>query len=509
MTKSKNLRQIIGFAASPAFFWVVLGLFMLESLWIALTAVYPMAFDEDFHFGLIKLYSHHLLPFLAHQPAGANIYGAVVNNPSYLYHYLLSFPYRLIELFTRDQTLQVIWLRLINVALFSYSLVLFRQVLLRAKIGAALTNMAILLFALIPIVPMLAGEINYDNLTMVLVAWSCLLVEEIIFEVRAKKIPLRLIILLFCIGLLGSIVKYAFLPVLAASVLIVVILLLHYFRNNFKDMRKAAAKDLSLLNRYTLAGLTLLFVLSVGLFSQRYLVNIAAYKTPIPRCELVLTVDDCMSYGPFNRTYTLEQTKDPNFKANVLAYLPQWFYGMWYRTFFSVNGNVATPDWARYETIPPLKLPSLAAVSLLITSLALIVVYLRKLYRDELIIFLALVIVLYTAALFIDNYGSYARSGQPLAVNGRYLLPMVLPFAVIAARAWQLALAGHSLRLKMFIAGLIIVLFIQGGGSLTFIVESNYTWYWPDHRVQTASFYAREIARHFVVFSNPVYILPP
>jgi hypothetical protein len=33
--------------------------FVLEGLWIACSAVYPMAFDEEFHFGLIKVYSHH------------------------------------------------------------------------------------------------------------------------------------------------------------------------------------------------------------------------------------------------------------------------------------------------------------------------------------------------------------------------------------------------------------------------------------------------------------------
>ncbi len=468
-----------------------------------------MAFDEDFHFGLIKLYSQHWLPFITHQPPDANVFGPVANNPSYLYHYLMSFPYRFITLFTHDQTLQVIWLRLINVTLFGYALVLFRRVLIRAKLSPAFTNLSLLLFILLPIVPMLAGEINYDNLTIVLVAWACLLTERILPVIHRRKIPLCDISLLAILVLLGCIVKYAFLPVLAACAIVIAAYAWKSFGHDFRAIWRANQKAFNMLSVKTRTLLTVLILISIGMFSQRYLVNLAAYKTPIPRCDKVLTVDDCMSYGPFNRTYVLMQTKNPDFKATIPAYLPQWFYGMWFRTFFAVNGNIPNPYWARYETIPPLVLPSAIAVFLIIASIALVAVNFRKLRHDWLLIFMGLMAALYAAALFIDNFGAYARSSQPVAINGRYLLPIVLPLVIIAGRAWQITLDGRSPRFKLAITGIVLLLFIQGGGVLTFMIESNYAWYWPDHRVQTASYYAAQAARKIVIDDQPMYILSP
>ncbi len=421
----------------------------------------------------------------------------------------MSFPYRWIAHFVHTQTLQVILLRIINVALFGYALFLFRKVFLRAGVTAALTNFTLFIFILIPIVPMLAGEINYDNLTIVLVAIVCLLMQDIIAKLNNKKLPVVDIFLLAGTTLLGSIVKYAFLPVLAACSLIVLIYIWIAFDGKSKVVLRATKKSFGMLKKSTVVLLSVFVLISFGLFSQRFLVNLATYKTPIPTCDKVLTVDDCMSYGPFNRSYILKQSKSPDFKANVFAYAPLWLYGMWFRTFFSVNGNVPNPYWARYETIPPLRLPSTAAVLVIISSFAVVLVYFKRLYKDKFLIFLALMAALYIAALFLENFAAYGRSGQPVAINGRYLLPIVLPLMIIVCRAWQIALTGHSYKLKVALAAIVAVLFIQGGGVFTFMINSNYAWYWPDHRIQTAGFDAHEIASKLVILHEPFYILSP
>ncbi len=106
----KAAQAFIAFLGSRTFFVITVLLFVVQASWIALSARYPQAFDEQFHLGLIRLYAQHWSPFLAHQPAGADVYGAMFRDPSYLYHYLFSFPYRLIAHFTHDETIQVIWL---------------------------------------------------------------------------------------------------------------------------------------------------------------------------------------------------------------------------------------------------------------------------------------------------------------------------------------------------------------------------------------------------------------
>jgi hypothetical protein len=169
-------RRVVNLVANRKFFWVVIALLVLQAAWIALSGRYPMAFDEDFHFGIIKLYAHHLSPIWSGQPPSSDTFGAVTRDPSYLYQYLMSFPYRLINLFTRDQTILVLSLRAIDIGLFAWGLTLYRRLLLRTGASKALVHACLLIFVLIPIAPFLAAQINYDNLFLPMVALALLLV---------------------------------------------------------------------------------------------------------------------------------------------------------------------------------------------------------------------------------------------------------------------------------------------------------------------------------------------
>ena len=64
---------------SPQTFYVVVGILVLQSVWIALTARYPQAFDENYHFGLIQLHAHQLLPFFTHQPSDSTVYLSLIH----------------------------------------------------------------------------------------------------------------------------------------------------------------------------------------------------------------------------------------------------------------------------------------------------------------------------------------------------------------------------------------------------------------------------------------------
>jgi hypothetical protein len=130
---------LVRILASKVSWRLILSLFIIESLWLAFSAQYPMAFDEQFHFGLIQLHAKQWLPFFTSQPA-TGAYGPVVRDPSYLYHWLLSFPYRGISIFTHDQTIQIICLRIINIALFTGSIFLYRRLYRRLRLPEAFIN---------------------------------------------------------------------------------------------------------------------------------------------------------------------------------------------------------------------------------------------------------------------------------------------------------------------------------------------------------------------------------
>ena len=141
-------------------FYVIIAFFSLESLYIALTARYPMAFDEYAHYGIAKLYTSSWSPFLSNVPDSASVYGAVARDPSFLYHYLLSFPLRLLELCSLSMTWQILILRFLNIGIAVVSLFIYRRLILKLQATGLIANGILLFFTLIPVVPLIAGQIT-------------------------------------------------------------------------------------------------------------------------------------------------------------------------------------------------------------------------------------------------------------------------------------------------------------------------------------------------------------
>jgi hypothetical protein len=500
--------RIITMLNSRRFFQAVLVFFVLEASWIVLSAVYPMAFDEDFHFGLIKIYSHYWLPFLSSQPPNAAAYGAVARDPSYLYHYLMSFPYRLITLFIHGQTGQVIALRFINVGLFSGGLVLFRRVLLRSRLSLALTNVILLLFTLIPIAPQLAAHINYDNLLFPLVAWSCLLAFRLIDEIRARQPSARTVLTLLSVCLFASLVKYPFLPIFLALVLYLVAISFKTFRGQSRALAGSLWCSLRQLSRPTAVLLVGLCLLGTGMLVQRDGINLIRYHEIVPDCGQVIGVKACSAYSAWDFSYVSHQnvlaSKNglgvPLNSYNVIAYIGVWMYWMWYRLFFAVNGSASG-----FVNYPPLPLPSAAAAVIGIAGIVSVIVWRRRIFHNNPYLVLLLVVCLtYTLALLADGWSAYHYTNVLQTMNGRYLLPILLLAAAIVGRAFSLELKRAQSR-KIILAVVATLLFLQGGGVLTFITRSDASWNWPNSTVVKVNDAARKLTKPVIIKGSKNY----
>lgn len=498
----KRINSILG---SRRFFWIILGLFIFGAVWIVLSAVYPQAFDEDFHFGLIKVYSHYWLPFLSHQPPNANAYGAVARDPSYLYHYLMSFPYRLIALVVHGQTSQIIILRLMNVGLFSAGLILFRRVLLRARVSKALTNVTLLLFMLIPVVSQLAAHINYDNLLFLLVAWVCVLGFQVIEELRRKQPSLRSILILLIVCLFTSLVKYAFLPIFLGIGLFLMYFVYRKFRGSMRIFwSRLWASWLKQSWKAKLLLVTLLFI-SIGMFIQRDVVNVIQYHAIVPDCGKVLNVKDCSAYSPWYYSYVthnqLQAAKPGSLTFySPVTYMGVWIYWMWYRLFFAINGPASG-----FRNYPPLPLPSAAAAILGIVGVVVVIIWRRRIFSNNpyLVMFFVISMV-YIASLWLDGYTDYRYTHVLQAMNGRYLLPVLLLMGAIIGQAFSIWLHNTPTR-KTILAVVVLLFFLQGGGVLTFITRSDSSWYWPNDSVVKVNNVAKKITRPVIIKGRKTY----
>ena len=226
------MRKFINFitrvANSRKFFYFLIFVFVIEASWFAICCRYPMAFDENYHFGLIKIFATQWSPFITKLPANAAAFGDIFRYDSYLYHYLMSFIYRLIVVFTHTEIAQIVILRFINIVLFVIGLVLFRKIFKRLKLSDLFTNFACLILILIPVVPFLAATINYDNLAFVMVPLTVLLTFDCRDSLIKGEISLVKTLLLLGCGMLASLVKYPFLPIFAAEVIYLVVVLIRH-----------------------------------------------------------------------------------------------------------------------------------------------------------------------------------------------------------------------------------------------------------------------------------------
>jgi hypothetical protein len=487
------ISKAIAFLGSPRFFWTIIAFFVLEGLWLVFSALYPMAFDEEIHLGIIEVYAQQWSPFLGAQPEHLDYLGALSSDPSYLYHYLMSFPYRLISFFTDNQMVVVILLRLLNLAIFTGALLLFRKVLLRAKTSPALAHVILAVVVLIPIAPLLAAHINYDNLLMLLMAWICWLVLGVIERLRLREFPLRQLGLLAVACMLASLVKYAALPIFAAALVFVGFYAWYCFRGHGKRLGPAFKKSLTVLSLPVKIGLVVAVLLSSVLFLQRYGVNAYRYQAVVPECHLVLSEARCQAFSPWRRNQRMAREKG-QFDHSLLNYTETWLYFMRWRTFFTVNG----PHHG-YATREPLPVTMETAGYLTALSFLLVIVFWRRIFRGrpELVFFTA-IIALYTIVLWLNGYADYLHTGEPVAINGRYFLPIIVLMGAVIGRAFSLALGRWS-ALKVGAAAVVLLLFLQGGGVMTFILRSDPGWYWPSQNIETLNHNARNVLKPLII----------
>ena len=493
-------QAIYKFLSSPKFFWIVLGVFVFQASWIALSALYPMAFDEAYHFETTSIYAEQWSPFLSEHPDNAEGLAAVHRYPSYLFHYLMSFPLRIAQMATDSETAQIIFLRFLNIGMVAGGLVLFRRLFKKVGVSSALSSVGILFFTLIPIVPLLAAHINYDNLLLLLIPWMLLLIHGIFTQLKRQDLPLQSLLALGILVLISGIVKYAMLPILLVMTLFVAALLVRYMRNlPISEVRAKTRSSWQSMRKSMRIALPLLFAISGILAFERYGLNLIEYGALVPACDDVISYEECLEFGPFARNQAYLADVDPEFRPSRLEHTQTWLGGMWYRTLFMINGDVAED---RYQNYPPLPIMAVGfSLIFLLGSMAIIRYWRYLFWGKPFNLMLISIVAFYSAILLHNNYSSYVEYGRTAALNGRYLLLVFPMLIMLMSLAVSKLLAGRdNLKLAGFAIGLVMIL--QGGGLVSFIVQSSDTWYWPEPVVQSANEAAQSAIKPLVYGSQ-------
>lgn len=491
---------LYGWLGSPVFFHVVVGLFVLQSVWIALSARYPMAFDENFHLGLIQLHAQQWLPFFTHYIPGTEIYGAISRDPSYLYHYLLSWPYRALDLLTDSLTVQVIVLRLINVALFASGFYIFRKLLREIGAPSRYISVIFLFFILIPVLPLLAGQINYDNLVFPLTGLLFLHFVRLVRTMqREQRIDTGELLRFIIYGLVAGLVKYTTTPIFLALVVMVAVVagrLLYDKKSSWKKLWIAP-------KRAAFVGYALVLVVVGGFFVERYGINLVRYHSPSPDCGQVLSTEKCLQYGPWGRDYMYDGWNAAPTAGERAHYPVEWFSHMVHETLFTITSWFNPDGTVYYLGAPELPILRYTAWTAIIAGLVAALVFVRRLWGQYYLRLLLGASLFYVLVLFAKNFAMFVHTDVAVAIHGRYLLPVlpVLMLAMVLGIGWLLGrLKLPRTQTAVWLTTIVFVLCLQGGGVITWIMRSNPDWYWqqstPARPVNTA---AKNALQHVVV----------
>lgn len=480
--KQSLLATIFG---SNWFFGFIIGFFILQTVWIALSAIYPMLFDEEYHMGIIEIYSRQISPFIYAQPPEAAFHGDITRYGSYMFHYLMGFPYSLIQSFTNDLQTTVILMRLICISFVIAGLFIFRAFLLRAGLTKSMTHLAIGFFTLIPIVPFALAQVNYDSLAF--------LMTSIIFYISMRAISngsrqVAWISLLISVSSLASLVKFTILPVAFANVLFVIIVLA---RRHGKKLPKILYSQVKKLPKVILAVSALFLVFSIGMFSERYVVNIVKYHNIEPKCDQIHSEESCIQYTVWRRDTTWKQENEEIQKKRnnpaVYTYI-SWVPDV-YSDFVGIAAFVYDNDNQELELrylptaikwSPGTIVLRVASWSMLVLAILAIAFTWKKLPNRKLRYLTIMTLLIFTTSMWIRNYTDYLNIGTVTATQGRYFIPLLIPILAVAGLAFRHILV--RLRYQAIFLAACLLIFSQGGGFGSYILFSSNLWYWPQHR---------------------------
>lgn len=478
-TRATNTVQVLWRWVGSRWFWrVSLVLFVLQALYIAFFGRFSMAYDEYYHLGSIQQYAKVWFPWSVQQPAGPAVIGSVPTDSSYLYHYLMSFPYRLLEHVVSSQTAQIIALRLIDVVIVVAGLYIFRRVLRHMGMSWSALHGLLFVIVCLPMAPFLAGQLTYDALFFTLTALSVLVAVRYARAIRdSHRLPLLDTLLLAALLVTTAQVKYAFLPIALAIVGFTGSILYRELRaSTVKLKNELETWRVELRSAKVLIAAALLVATSF-LFVMRYGMNMAHYQSPLPKCNVVLGRERCLAYGPYARDDNHVQLRlaDALTARDKLTYPLGWIHQMIYESYFAVGSMEI-----RYPTGKPLPVPFAAGYVLAVAALALVVLRVKTVWRRGVDRQLVLcVVVVYTLFLFAENARAFLSTGVPVAIHGRYLLPLLPLIGYLAYEA--LRSMKHWPRMRTYVVGLYMTLMLltfYSGGIMVFIMRSSETWYW-------------------------------
>lgn len=462
-------KRVVEVLESRAFFWVIVGVFIIQALWVAFSYRYPMAFDEQYHYSIIQVFSHHWLPFITHEQPHDYYLRDLVHETSFLFHYLMSFPYRVMQLFTQSLAANVIILRVFNIAFVAVGLIGFAKLFRKIGIAERYVNIGLLAVVMMPLFTLVAATINYDNMLFMVVPFYFIACLD---AMREKKLSWRSVVCVGALGMFASLIKYTFLPLFAATLIFV---LIYVIRRDKSDTLKNIVTSMRKADKKALTMWLVPFVLLLAMFSGIYIKNVIVYHTPSPSCTQSMALQKCLASGIVARNVEANKTANERPVLPLESYTMNWVTTMRKGMAMTMN-STSQPGVTAMNSSPSIYSKALALG--IATALFSIILISGEIYKKREWMFLLYTAAVVIVAIYLFNVHGYYLVHEAFANQPRYLIDAMPILAVIGVYAFARIAIGKAIKYAALIIGIIAC--TQGGGIITHIVESDSTWYWDN-----------------------------
>ena len=453
--RAKVGRALLGlrtFMASPLARRLVLALFVLQAVFLVFTVRIGTPPDEANHIQFISYYADHSLsPILNQQQPTYNL-GDKTREVDYLYHYVMSLIERVLPLSRHAEILSI---RLFSVLFGLLAFMTLARAFRLMGLTAGVITGTLLLLSNLPMILMLSSAVNNDALVWLGMSLGLLLL------IRLWKKPTLLdLVWLINLSLLGGLVKRTFLPLgMVFGVLGLIVLVRH---------TRAIMIGLKRLN-WQLALAVIVLLLGVGLFTERVGGNVVRYGKVVVSCDQVRGEAACYNFWVNVRARDLAQ-RTPEAQVAPINFATRWVG----ESFVNIV-DIQSQGW-RHE-VKPVRWLTPVLAWLFIAGLAYGVIYeFRRFTTDQRArwrVYIAGIALFYVGVQFMVNFTSYRHQHVfGLALNGRYILPGLLPLAGLAWFYWTQLLVKRP-KLQVILAIGIVVCTVLGSGLLMMLHNSQ------------------------------------
>lgn len=441
------VQRLANFGSSPLARRLVLVLFIVQAVVLTFVTHIGTPPDEQNHIKFIEYYANHSAsPIFEKQTPTFNL-GDKTREVDYLYHYTMSLLYRVLPVSAHAKYVVI---RLLTVVLALLAFLVLANVFRRLGFSPAVTTVALLVITNLPMVLMMSSAVNNDVMVWLGAALGLLLMLRLWDRPNARDV-----LWLLVLAVAGGLFKRTLLPLGLVFGIFALVIVWRHFPVLFKQFRRFDWK---------LAVAALLLLISVGLFAERVGGNIVQYRTPTPSCDRVQGPDACSVFWGDIRAAGLVH-KTPERPVPLYVFPFRWLWS-------SVANvvDIQTQAW-RHEVKPVRWLTPVLGV-LLVSGVAYGLYYDRKRRsgtpdkQARQRVFVMLIALYFMVVHMLVNYGDYRQvKFFGIALNGRYILPSLLPLIGFACFYWSRWLSARP-RWRATLAVLVVLSTILGSGLL-------------------------------------------